>query len=214
MPRRLQPLTADLFDRLPTVCGGCAFWESRDRAERACGSVCDGDLVREWYSLVSTEWGECGRVATDGDEVLGFVKYAPSRYFPQALTFSSAPTNLDVPLITCIHVSPDARDRGLGKLLLQAVLRDLTLRGERCVETFGTAKPIEREISPMPTVDFLLRQGFTVSRPDPMYPLMRLDMRSLALLTENLESVLESLFAPLRSAQPQRVPTPWIKARS
>lgn len=212
MARRLQPLTPELFDRLPAVCSGCAFWESREMAERVCGSVCDAGALREWYATVSTEWGECGRVATDGNEVLGFVKYAPSRYFPQALTFPSVPANLEVPLIACLHVSPDARHRGLGKLLLQAALRDLTLRGERCVETFASTEPIERELSPMPSMDFLLRQGFTVSRPDPAYPLMRLDMKSLALLTENLESVLESLFAPLRSPQRQRVPVPWIKS--
>lgn len=213
MPRRLQPLTADVFDRLPAACQGCAFWESTRMVSRECGSVCDRELLREWYATVSTEWGECGRVASDGDEILGFVKYAPSRYFPQARTFNSAPENPDAPLIACLHVSPDARDRGLGKLLLQATLRDLSVRGERSVEIFGSTEPIAREISPMPSVDFLLRQGFQVSRPDPAYPLMRLDMRSLALLTENLESVLDSLFAPLRSPKRQHVPAPWMKAR-
>ncbi|HSK47653.1 MAG TPA: GNAT family N-acetyltransferase [Coriobacteriia bacterium] len=208
MSRKLRPLTLADFTRLPIGCPGCVFWESPETAERRCGSLCDSERQTEWYHRVIEEWGECGRVAHEDGDVLGFVKYAPSGYFPQARTFFSAPTDPNVPLISCIHISPDARHHGLGTVLLRAALRDLTQRGERKVEAFALAhRPETFQDAPMLGMDFLLRNGFTVSRPDPHYPLLQLELKSLAVWTENLEAVLESLKLPLRI--PERTPAPW-----
>jgi GNAT superfamily N-acetyltransferase len=161
---------------------------------------------------VTDEWGECGRVAYEDDEVLGFVKYAPSRYFPQASTFPAAPTDPSVPLIACLHITPEARHHGLGSLLLRAVLKDLAVRGERRVEAFAvSARPPTLDDSPFLGMEFLIRNGFTVSRPDPHHPLLRLDLRSLAVLGENIEAVFESLRFPLRV--PNRAPASWMKGR-
>lgn len=209
MTRKLRPLTLADFEQLPLCCSGCIFWESERTLDRDCGSSCDKDVQAEWYHRVVQEWGDCGKVAYDDEEgVLGFIKYAPSGYFPQAFTFASAPQDPKVPLIACLHISPEARHHGLGTVLLRACLRDLVMRGERRVEAFAAAhKPANLEESPVIGIDFLLRNGFTVSRPDPQYPLLQLELRSLALLTENLESVLQSLKIPLRI--PERAPAPW-----
>lgn len=212
MSRKLRPLTLADLDRLPAGCGGCVFWESAPQHERRCGSACDPELKRAWYERVVDEWGECGRVAVEDDEYLGFVKYAPSRYFPQARTFNARPDNEDVPLIACLHISSNARHHGLGSVLLRSVLRDLTLRGEKRVESFASVrKPAVLDESPVLGLEFLLRNGFTVAHPDPQYPLLRLDLRRLALLTENLESVLDSLKIPLRA--PKRAPATWMDGR-
>lgn len=212
MTRKLRALSPDDFGRLPAGCGGCAFWESAGERERRCGPVCDPELQRAWHRRVTDEWGECGRVAYEDDELLGFIKYAPSRYFPQADTFAAAPRDPSVPLITCLHISHDARHHGLGTVLLRACLRDLVGRGERRVEAFvftELALPIDE--MPMLGMPFLLRNGFTVSRPDPVYPLMRLDLRSLVVWQDNLEAVLESLRFPLRV--PRRAPASWMSGR-
>jgi GNAT superfamily N-acetyltransferase len=210
MTRRLRSLSLDDFGRLPSGCGGCSFWESAGERERRCGATCDLELQRAWYRRVTDEWGECGRVAYEDDELLGFIKYAPSVYFPQALTFAAAPTDPAVPLISCLHVSADARHHGLGTVLIRAALRDLVGRGERRVEAFGfTAPSAVVDDMPMLGMPFLLRNGFTVSRPDPFYPLMKLDLKSLIVWQDNLEAVLESLRFPLRV--PSRAPASWMK---
>lgn len=208
MSRKLRPLSRGDFERFALGCDACVFWESPERLERTCGSASDVEARRAWYDRVVDEWGDCGKAAYDEDGLLGFIKYAPSRYFPQALTFPSAPSDGDVPLIACMHVAPEARHHGLGSVLLRACLRDLAVRGERKVEAFASAtRPAMIEESPMLGIDFLLRNGFTVSKPDPEYPLLQLELRSLAFITENLESVLESLKLPLRI--PDRSPAPW-----
>lgn len=210
MTRKLRPLSFGDLSRLPASCGGCVFWESAGPREPVCGSVCDTELAQAWHRRVTDEWGECGRVAYEDDEVLGFIKYAPSVYFPQTASFAAGPADPTVPLIACLHVAADARHHGLGSVLLRAALRDLAMRGERRVEAFGAVhKPAVLEESPLLGMDFLIRNGFTVARPDPFYPLLKLDLKSLAMWTENLESVFESLRFPLR--MPKRAPVTWMK---
>jgi ribosomal protein S18 acetylase RimI-like enzyme len=209
MTRRLRPLTLDDLGRLPSGCDGCVLWESAGERERRCGAVCDPELQRAWLRRVTDEWGECGRVAYEDEELLGFVKYAPSVYFPQSQTFAAAPQDPAVPLVSCLHISPDARHHGLGTVLLRACLRDLVLRKERRVEAFGFTTPgAVLQDMPMLGVPFLLRNGFVVSLPNPLYPLMRLDLRSLIVWQDNLEAVLESLRFPLRV--PKQAPASWM----
>lgn len=209
MTRRLKPLGIDHLGALPCECEGCVFWETPELLEVRCGAACDTGLLRDWYGTVTREWGECGRIASEDDEILGFIKYAPPRYFPQAARFPSGPPSENAVLLACIHIRDDARRHGLGRLLLQAALRDLSVRGERVVEAYACSNCADISASPVMGVEFLLRHGFTVLHPHPTYPLLRLDLRSLAAWTENLEAVLDSLRIPLRAPRP--VPSPSIK---
>jgi hypothetical protein len=92
-------------------------------------------------------------------------------------------------------------------VLLQAALRDLHSRGERAVYAFGSVSG-EPKGRPITDLEFLLEQGFTVERPHLVYPLLRLDLRTLATWTENLEAALESLLLPL--GRRGGVPTPSV----
>jgi GNAT superfamily N-acetyltransferase len=207
MARRLRPLTPDLLREVQVECAGCAFWETADRLPRHCGAVCDIEMLAGWAEYVRAQWGDCGRAAVEDGQVIGFIKYAPPGYFPQAIHFPAAPPSDDAVFIACMHVVEEARHRGLGKLLLHAALRDLFTRGERAVEAYaasGTAVDL-----PVVSLDFLLEQGFAVHRPHLRYPLLRLNLKSLAGWTENLEAVLESLQLPLRVHKP--VPTPYAE---
>lgn len=204
MSRRFRPLTSHRLDDLPSRCAGCVFWESPERLPVRCGAACDTDALSGWIGYVNAQWGECGRIAYEDGEVLGFVKYAPPGFFPQAANFPTGRPSDDAVLLACLHVDPDARHVGLGTTLLHAALRDLVQRGERYVEAYAVHKPVDVKESPVVTVDFLLRQGFTVRRPHAEYPLLRLEVKSLVAWTENLDAVLESLRLPLRT--PSRAP--------
>ncbi|MDA3935997.1 MAG: GNAT family N-acetyltransferase [Actinomycetota bacterium] len=204
MARRFRPLTLDRLGALQSPCASCVFWESPNPLEPVCGVACDDELIRDWFETVTTEWGECGRAAAEDDQVLGFIKYAPVRYFPQARHFPGVADN-DAVLISCLHIRDDARRRGLGRVLMQTALRDLAYRGERKILAYCTAIPSDMRTMPVVGMEFLLRQGFTVHSPHPRFPLMQLDLRATLPWAENLEAVLESLRIPLR--QPRGVPT-------
>ena len=211
MARRIRPLTPERVAELPDACGCCGFWESSDHAKPRCGSICDPGRLEAWIDLVLREWGDCGRVVYVDGEAIGFAKYAPARFFPQAASMPAGPPSDDAVLLACLHVDAEVRHAGLGKVLLQAVLRDLTSRGEKALEAYASTETLDRGASPMITVEFLLRQGFTVVRPHPRYPLMRLETKSLAAWTENIEAVLESLQLPLLRREP--VPAPMAGSR-
>jgi len=205
--RRIRSLTVDRIDDLPDPCASCGMWEAGEGGRALCDpSGARADLVR-WIGTVRSEWGECGRIAYENGEPLGFVKYAPPRFLPQAYAMPSGAPPEDAVLIACLHVEPDVRDAGLGKVLLQAALRDLVSRGERTVEAYAATELVDRERSPLMTVEFLLKQGFAVVRPHPVTPRMRLELKSLATWTENLEAVLDALQLPRRV---ERVPAPLV----
>lgn len=196
MARRIRALTPDRIDELPGLCACCALWEGGSLASPECGEAADRERLVGWIAMVRSEWGDCGRVAFEDGEPLGLVKYAPPRYFPGLADMPAGLPSDDAVLVACLRVAGDARHAGLGKVLLQAALRDLTSRGEKVVEAYASADPLDREDSPLMSVEFLLRQGFTVSRPHPRFPLMRLELRSLVAWTDNLEAVLEALQLP------------------
>jgi len=212
MARKIRTLTVERVGDLPDPCSSCGLWEVGHRAAPACETVHERALLEAWVDDVRDEWGECGKIAYENGEPLGFVKYAPPRFFPQVRAMPTGVPDDDAILIACVHVTPDARNAGLGKVLLQAALRDLVSRGERVVEAYAASEAVDRERSPLMSVEFLLRQGFTVSRPHPTYPLMRLELKSLATWTENLEAVLEALQLPRRVGE--RVPAPLVSPTS
>jgi GNAT superfamily N-acetyltransferase len=185
------------------------MWETGGRRPASCVPAAARDEPARWVARVRGAWGDCGRVAYENGEVLGFVKYAPARFFPQVASMPAGRPDDDAVLIACLHVEPDVRDAGLGKVLLQAALRDLVSRGERAVEAYASSPEApDRERSPLMSVEFLLRQGFTVVRPHASTPLMRLELKSLATWTESVEAVLEALQLPRGVGE--RVPAPLV----
>lgn len=207
MTRRLAHLTLDNLGDLPDGCRSCGFWEldpvHRDRAQRA------GALAQEkesWVSRVLLEWGSCGRVAyVDGDRA-GYVLYAPPWYVPGAETFPTAPVGEDAVLLATAMVHPEYADAGLGRMLVQAVAKDLLHRGDvRAIEAFGDLRPRgEGRGGCVLPADFLLRVGFKTQRPHPRYPRMRLELKSALTWREEVEGALEKLIGVVRPARPVR----------
>jgi GNAT superfamily N-acetyltransferase len=205
MARRIRPLTPERVADLPGACTTCVVWDAPS-TDLKCGSAQDSARRKAWVAEVLSEWGDCGRVAYAGDTAIGFVQYAPPRFLPRSTTMEAGSPSDDAVLLACMHVDDEARHVGLGKVLLMAAFRDLATRGEKALEAYAASGPFERSTSPLMTVEFLLKQGFVVVRPHPRYPLMRLEMRTLAAWTENVEAVLESLQLPLLKRE--RVPAP------
>lgn len=211
MARRIRSLTPARVADLPDDCGCCGFWESDEAFDPGCGATCDPEVSRAWVSRVLREWGDCGRIAYADREAIGFAKYAPPRYFPQVVRMPAGLPSEGAVLLACMHVDADVRHAGVGKVLVQAVLRDLAARGAKVVEAYAAVDAGDRKATPMMTVEFLLREGFTVARPHPLYPLMRLELKTLAAWTENVEAVLESLQLPV--LRRERVPEPLADSR-
>ncbi len=201
MSRRIARLTLDNIDDLPEQCRSCVFWElspvQRDRAVAAGESRGEKEA---WVSRVLLEWGSCGRVAyVDGDPA-GYVLYAPPRYVPGSATFPTSPVSEDAVLLVTAMVYPEYADAGLGRMLVQAVAKDLINRGGiRAIEAFGdTRAPRNGYGGCVMPADYLLRVGFKTQRSHSRHPRMRLELKSVLTWREEVEAALEKLMGAVR----------------
>ncbi len=204
MSRRVARLTPDNVDDLIAPCTDCVLWQLDPvAAGRACGH--ERDELGTWVSTVLREWGSCGRIVYVEERPVGHVLYAPALHAPGGEQFATAPVSPDAVLMLAARVAPGHTGSGLGRILVQALAKDLIKRGGiRAVEAFGTsaARP---EACLVPT-DFLLSVGFRTHRAHPRTPRMRMDLRSVLTWRAELESAFDRLLAPVR--QPARAPAP------
>jgi GNAT superfamily N-acetyltransferase len=210
MARRLARLTLDNLGDLPVGCRSCTFWEldpvRRRRAEDA------GEAAGEkesWVSHTLLEWGSCGRVAYVDGVPAGYVLYAPPVFLPGADSFPTAPVSEDAVLLATAMVYPEYAGGGLGRVLMQTVVKDLVKRGGiRALEAIGDTRTVDRAARRAAgyggcvlPADYLLRVGFKTQRAHPRYPRMRLELRSAVTWRDEVEGALEKLLGVVRPAR-------------
>jgi GNAT superfamily N-acetyltransferase len=212
--RAIVRLTPDRLEELRLVgtpCATCLRWEldpvRRGRLHDTADEVGEKDA---WLSTVLREWGSCGRVLLLDDRVAGYVAYAPATFLPGAEAFATAPVSHDAVLLTTVHVVPEHRGAGLGRVLVQAMAADLIERGGvRAVEAFGRSRAVVPPGTPGPLpTEFLAGVGFRTVRAHPVTPRMRMDLRSTLTWREEVEAALGRLVGAVRPAaspEPARV---------
>lgn len=207
--RKVVRLTLDNLDDLPDPCRGCTFWEL-DPVQRArADDAGEGPAEKEaWVSRVLLEWGSCGRILYVDDVPVGYALYAPAVYVPGAAAFPTAPVSDDAVLLARVMVMPGHTGGGLGRMLVQAAVKDLVERGGiRAMEAFGDRRP--RGDAAVGTTggvtggcvmpaEFLLRVGFKTHRAHPRFPRLRMDLRSVLTWREEVEQALERLLGVVR----------------
>jgi len=167
MSRRIVNITLDNLGDLPPKCRKCVFWEldpvSRARAEES------GDLELEkesWVSSVLLEWGSCGKIAYVDGVPAGYMLFAPPQYVPRSIAFPTSPVSADAVLFMTAHLLSEFAGGGIGRMLVQAMAKDLTRRGVRAIEAFGDRR-WESPACVLP-VDYLLAVGFKTAPAPPL----------------------------------------------
>ena len=202
MSRRIVNITLDNLGDLPPKCRKCVFWEldpvSRARAEEA------GDLELEkesWVSSVLLEWGSCGKIAYVDGVPAGYMLFAPPQYVPRSIAFPTSPVSADAVLFMTAHLLSEFSGGGIGRMLIQAMAKDLTRRGVRAIEAFGDLR-WESPACMLP-VDYLLAVGFKTVRPHHHYPRLRMELRTVLSWREDVEVALERLLGSMTPTTPQ-----------
>ena len=215
MARRVARLTLDTLVDLPEDARCCVHWEldpvSRQRLPDRESAVAEKEA---WVSHVLLEWGSCGRVVYVDDEPAGFVVYAPPAFLRGSASVPTAPVSDDAVQVAAAQVLPPYAGAGLGRLLMQEVVKDLLQRGGiRAVEAFGATAgwtPGTSDEHPcLLPAEFLQRVGFKTHRPHPRTPRLRLELASVVTWREEVEAALERLLGavrpvvrPVRGARP------------
>lgn len=206
MSRRVASLTLDTLEDLPAPCRSCVFWEldpvARDRAEE----VGDTEFEKEaWLSSTLLQWGSCGKLVYVGEVVAGYAVYAPPAYVPRSNSFPTSPVGADAVLLAALHVLPDQRGGGLGRVLVQQVAKDLIRRNIRAIEAFGSAAESGpgmgsgRTASCVMPAAYLRAVGFKTVRPHPRWPRLRLELKNALTWREDVEVALEKLIGSVTS---------------
>jgi GNAT superfamily N-acetyltransferase len=196
--RRLAALTLDTVGDLPGPCRGCVAWELDPVAAAAARRSGGVELEKEsWLS---------GRIAYVDDEPVGFVTYAPPQLVPRAASFPTSPVSADAVLLMTGAVQPVHRGGGIARMLVQGAAKDLTRRGVRAIEAFGSTDGTERAIGQarddphgcLVPADLLLAVGFKTVRPHRRTPRLRLDLRTALSWREDVEHALERILGTVR----------------
>lgn len=207
MSRRLVNLTLDNVDDLPSRCRECVFWElDQVTGERACAGG-DAALEKEaWLSDTLLEWGSCGWLAYVDEHPAGYVLYAPPAYVPRAIGFPTSPISPDSVLLMTGRVEDKFAGGGIGRMLVQAVARDLAQRGVKALEAFGrTDAGTEAEddgLRCLAPADYLQAVGFTVVRDHPRTPRLRMDVKSALSWRAEVEYAIDRLLGTAPSLAP------------
>jgi GNAT superfamily N-acetyltransferase len=210
--RRVARLTLDTLADLPESARSCVAWEldpvSRRRLPDRESAIAEKEA---WVSRVLLDWGSCGRVVYVDDRPAGFVSYAPPAYLAGTASIPTAPVGDDAVQLASAEVFPDYAGTGLGRLLMQEMVKDLVSRGGiRAVEAFGATGASSRRLTERPCLlpaEFLQRVGFKTQRPHPRTPRMRLELKSVVTWREEVEAALERLLGVVR---PSRSPRPVV----
>lgn len=206
MSRKVVRLTLDHLAQLGTdlraPCTTCLFWQL-DPVSRARVASDEAAAEKEaWASHVLREWGSCGRVVLVDDRPVGHAIYAPPSFLPGEGAFPTAPVSPDAVLLSTVWVHPGHRGGGLGRMLVQAMARDLVRRGGiAAVEAFGDTRGPGRRTCAVPA-EFLGSVGFKTHRPHATTPRMRMDLRTALTWRTEVEAALERLVGAVRPAQP------------
>lgn len=188
-------ITLDNIDELPKQCRRCVFWELAPHQAEQAAEYGNTELEKEaWLSSVLLDWGSCGKIVHLDNMPVGYAMYAPPAAAPRAGVFPTGPVGHDAVLLTAVAVLPELTGTGVGRLLVQAVAKDLTRRGVKAIEAFGAADPGPDPRCVVPA-GFLRSVGFKTVRPHQYWPRLRLELRSALSWKEDVEAALDQLLS-------------------
>lgn len=200
MGRRLVSLTLDNIDDLPSQCRSCVFWELDPVAGERAVEAGDPALEKEaWLSGVLLDWGSCGRLLYVDKVPAGYVLFAPPTHVPRSVAFPTSPVSSDAVLLMTAQILPEFRGGGLGRVLVQTVVKDLIKRGGiKAIEAFGVTEAFVKRTRCVVPADYLAAVGFKTVRPHHRFPRLRLDLRNALTWKEDVEVALERILGSMR----------------
>lgn len=212
--RRVVPLSGELLEELGAPCGSCLFWERGESPPkgRAPGEHPDREAAvrkQAWASARLQEGWAPGRAVRLDGALAAWVTFAPAGVFAP-LPPPSPRVSRDALQVATLYVQPHLRGHGLGRLLLQAAVREALAADLAAVEVHGDRRWRERAC--LLPVTWLLHEGFEVHREAPRRPLLRLDVRRTLRWAPSLEAALEEILG--RLPRPARAPEGLVRSAS
>ena len=199
--RDLRPLTVDRVADLAGDSALCTFWQTVPRN----GDILPRepiDLLTDWVSDVTANWGPPGRIAYVEDRPVGHVLLVPARYVPRLAAFPTTPSDPATLMLVTVRINADQRGRGLRKVLVQAAVKEALRHRVRSIEVIA-ARP--HAVGKHPCVlesSVVENLGFRVARDHPVYPRLRLDLRTIVTIRDGAAAAVRKALARVPGVHP------------
>ncbi len=172
MKIQILNLTEKTLDAVSSSCKHCVYWQHPEIAN--CKE--NNNLLtikKEWLKNVRNEFGDCGRLLSVDDKIIGYATYAPPRYFPNLINYPVIPEP-DVIIIACLFIFKKRnRETGFGSVLLNSVLENLEERNITAVQVIARKNS---EDNPAGPVEFYLKNGFVIQHDHPEFPILKMNL--------------------------------------
>ncbi|EWT01017.1 GCN5 family acetyltransferase [Intrasporangium oryzae NRRL B-24470] len=202
--RELRPLTPGDVGDLLAPCAPCTFWQTRPHHghDRPAEPERLRAALAAWVAEVTEDWGPPGYVAYVDGEPAGYVLHAPARLVPRLAAFPTAPSDPATLMLITAWTSPSVSGNGLRKVLVQAAAKDALRHQARSLDAIA-ARPLAvarhacvLEVAP------LEKLGFRVERDHPAYPRLRLDLRTVVTVKDEVTAFVSRAIARIPGARP------------
>lgn len=147
----------------------------------------------DWAEQVCGRWGACGVLTVNAGEVIGFLLLSPPDLLPKGSVFAVGASR-DAAVVITGWVAERHRGHGIGKQLVRSAAANAVRRSIRALEAFGssaTGNGTRAEV--LLPIGWLTAVGFEVSRPHPVTPRLRMELRSTARWRFELSTVIGRL---------------------
>lgn len=191
--RSIVNATLSNLKDMPKGCLSCGYWEDLEPIPLG-GCFPNGQQAKKaWYGTVLDSWGSCGKIVMQDQQSLAYCQFAPAGYLPRLSRYNLGPISEDAVFLACLYVPGAFRGRGLGKLLVNAVQKDMIQRGYRAIETFARRAPAR---NPSGWLEFYQANGWKVIQESGSITQLRSDLRATVSWQENFEAVLNGMSLP------------------
>jgi len=171
---RLEKVNKNNFKDIPNPCKYCIYWQTIGPFDE---KMLKPEMEREkleWFNKVIREFGNCGFIVYLSGVPIGFIQYAPPRFFPQVKEYASGPPSEDAVFLACLFIaSKKARGKGVGTTMLRDLLAELKKRKFKAVETFARKNS---ENNPSGPLELYLKHDFKIKSDKDDFPLIRFEL--------------------------------------
>jgi len=204
----IKDLAQDKLDDVKLKCINCSFWVDAGKPDLLTDvniSISIWEFLRskffelrslrnkkKFLNFISASGGII-KAAFSSKKCIGILVAGRYYLFPKLKLFRFYPPDTNSVFLGCLFVLPEYRNLGVGKKLLISLEKDLIKNKISAIETVGKRLNEDMDIedyvnSPIIPVKFLIKNGFYIKENAEIYPLLRLDLSTISIAKEFLQS--------------------------
>ena len=101
---RIENVTNKNFGEIPNPCRNCLYWQTTGEYSETMLKPETEHQKKKWLNRVAKAFGNCIKLAHLNDAAIGFIQYAPAKFFPRTREYASGTPSDEAIFITCLYI--------------------------------------------------------------------------------------------------------------